>query len=85
MALGRHHGGTKSRGRSKIQGNDATIGNKGAVQLEKRTEATRPVTAGGGKNRGDRRDMDPQFTGNARKRSNTGETTKSRPGARRAH
>jgi hypothetical protein len=67
-----HPGGTKNRGRSKIRGNDATIGNKGAVQLEKRTEASRPITAGGGKNRGDRRDTSKAFTNNTRvKRSGT--------------
>ena len=42
------------------------IGNKAAVQLEKRTEVTRPVSTGGGKNRGDRRDMSKTYTGTAR-------------------
>lgn len=62
--------GTKSRGRSKIRGDDTTIGNKAAVRLEKRTEATRPVKPGGGKNRGDRRDTNKTFTGNERRQPN---------------
>ena len=45
------------------------IANKAAVKLEKRTEANRPTgksSTRGGKNRGDRRDMSPTYTGNAR-------------------
>jgi hypothetical protein len=46
------------------------IANKAAVKLEKRTEASRPtgksVATRGGKNRGDRRDMSPTYTGNAK-------------------
>src|SRR5687767_9084380 len=45
------------------------IANKAAVKLEKRTEANRPTgksSTRGGKNRGDRRDMSPTYTGNAK-------------------
>jgi hypothetical protein len=78
-------GGTKARGRMKIQGNDAPIdGNRGAVKHTKRTEATRPVTAGGGKNRGDRRDMNPTYTGNNRRQPNHANPA-GKAGARRAH
>lgn len=63
-------GGTKRRGRMKIQGHDTVIGNKAALHLEKRTDASRPVTAGGGKNRGDRRDMSKTFSGSNRRQPN---------------
>jgi hypothetical protein len=69
--MGMHKsGGTKNRGRSKITGDDTTIANKGALQLEKRTDSSRPVTPGGGKNRGDRRDMNKTFTGTNRRQPN---------------
>ena len=75
MSMSKRPGGTKNRGRTKIGGNDTAIGNRGAVQLEKRTEATRPVgksSTRGGKNRGDRRDTSKAFTNNTRvKRSGT--------------
>jgi hypothetical protein len=62
--------GKKKRGRTaqtrKTTGDSALIGNKAAVKLEKRTEVTRPIGTGGGKNRGDRRDMSPTYTGSAR-------------------
>jgi hypothetical protein len=48
---------------------DPLIANKAAVKLEKRTEANRPTgksSTRGGKNRGDRRDMSPTYTGNAK-------------------
>jgi hypothetical protein len=48
---------------------DPEITRKGAIDLEKRTEANRPTgksSTRGGKNRGDRRDMSPTYTGNAR-------------------
>jgi hypothetical protein len=70
MGATRRPNGTKSRGRSKIKGHDATIGNKAAVRLEKRTEASRPITPGGGKNRGDRRDMNKTFSGTNRRQPN---------------
>jgi len=66
VATSRNPGGTKNRGRAKIRGNDTTIGNKGALQLEKRTDTNRPITAGGGKNRGDRRDMSKAYTNSTR-------------------
>jgi hypothetical protein len=34
-----------------------------------RTEATRPITAGAGKQRGDRRDMSPTYTNNQKHRA----------------
>lgn len=63
-------GGTKSRGRSKLRGNQTAIGNKSALQLDKRTDSSRPISAGGGKNRGDRRDMNKTYTGNNRRQPN---------------
>ena len=48
---------------------DPEITEKGALDLEKRTEASRPVgksSQRGGKNRGDRRDMSKTYTGSAR-------------------
>ena len=46
------------------------IANKAALKLEKRTEAARPTgNAGGGKNRGDRRDMSPTYSGSKKHRS----------------
>jgi hypothetical protein len=77
-------GGTKSRGRSKIQGNDTTIGNKAALQNDKRTQASRPISAGGGKNRGDRRDTNPTYTGNNRRQPNHANPA-GKAGERRAH
>jgi len=82
--MGMHKsGGTKTRGRKTIRGHDTTIANKAAVDLEKRTEATRPISSGGGKNRGDRRDTNPQFTGNNRSRAANYSNPRGRPGARR--
>jgi hypothetical protein len=45
------------------------IANKAVVTREKRTEASRPMgksSTGGGKNRGDRRDMSKTYSGSAR-------------------
>jgi hypothetical protein len=42
----------------------------GAIEIGKRTQATRPQGRGGGKNRGDRRDTNQQFTGNNRRQPN---------------
>lgn len=36
------------------------------VPIHRRTEASRPVKAGTGKHRGDRRDMNKAYTGNAK-------------------
>ena len=62
--------GKEPRGRTaqtrKTTTDSGLIGNKAAVKLEKRTEATRPIGNGGGKNRGDRRDMSKTYTGSAR-------------------
>lgn len=60
----------KERGRTSItnktDGHSGEIANNGALKLEKRTGANRPVSSGGGKNRGDRRDMSPTYTGSAK-------------------
>ncbi len=37
---------------------------EGKVLQERLTEANRPIGLGGGKKRGDRRDMSPHYTGN---------------------
>jgi hypothetical protein len=83
--MGMHKsGGTKNRGRTKLRGNDAVIGNRGPVELEKRTEVTRPITPGGGKNRGDRRDTNPTFTGNNRPKGAKRYNPAGRSGERRS-
>ena len=64
----------KPRGRSADVNEQATvdgpnIANKAAVRLEKMTEVNRGTgkpSKRGGKNRGDRRDMSPTYTGNAK-------------------
>ena len=60
----------RQRGRTSITGKTdgraGDIANKGALKLDKRTEANRPTGSGGGKNRGDRRDMSPTYTGSTR-------------------
>ena len=60
----------KARGRTaKTIEYDPNIGEKGAVNQTKRTEASRPTgksSTRGGKNRGDRRDMSPTYSGNAK-------------------
>jgi hypothetical protein len=58
----------KARGRTaRTKTNEPNImTEKGAVKLEKRTEANRPTgksSTRGGKNRGDRRDMSPTYSG----------------------
>ena len=61
---------TKNRGRTSItgktDGHNPDIANKGALKLDKRTEANRPIGNGGGKNRGDRRDMSKTYSGSAK-------------------
>ncbi len=57
----------KARGRTaKTIEFDPDVTNRGALKLEKRTNTNRPTGSGGGKNRGDRRDMSPTYTGSAR-------------------
>ena len=46
---------------------------KAALQVEKRTGVNRPQGRGGGKNRGDRRDTNPVFTGNNHHQPNHGD------------
>ena len=67
------HGGSdkKTRGRTSIsfQGGGRDMGptpSKPNAPQELRTEANRPISAGGGKKRGDRRDMSKTYTGNAK-------------------
>lgn len=61
----------KTRGRTSITG-PSTGGGYGTRKTqpntpqERRTEASRPQGAGGGKLRGDRRDMHKTYTGNAK-------------------
>ena len=45
----------------------------GAIQIGKQTQATRPIGRGGGKNRGDRRDTNPTFTGARKHTPNFGD------------
>lgn len=64
-------GGTKNRGRTSVSGPSRMAGNGPRptdpnVPQEVRREASRPVTAGGGRHRGDRRDMNKTYTGNER-------------------
>ena len=59
----------KARGRTaKTTAPDASTPEprKGNVKQERITEANRPIGSGGGKFRGDRRDMSPTYTGNAK-------------------
>ena len=58
-----------ARGRTAQTVVDDVRPTKSALQVEKRTEANRPIGNGGGKNRGDRRDMSQTYTGNAKHRS----------------
>ena len=70
--MGMHKsGGTKARGRARGATSiprGAKEPTDGAIQIGKLTQASRPQGRGGGKNRGDRRDTNPTFTG-ARKRT----------------
>jgi hypothetical protein len=59
----------KARGRTaKTTAPDASTpeAREGNVTQERITEANRPIGNGGGKHRGDRRDMSPTYTGNAK-------------------
>ena len=61
---------TKNRGRTSItdktNGGNPDVAAKGAPNLNKRTGASRPIGNGGGKNRGDRRDMSKTYSGSAK-------------------
>jgi hypothetical protein len=62
----------KARGRTNITGTGGNLGPKKTNPMspqEQRRDATRPVSAGAGKHRGDRRDMNKLYTGNAKHRS----------------
>ncbi len=56
----------KQRGRSAISNIPPVSPTTPNVPQVMRTEANRPVKAGGGKHRGDRRDMSRTYTGNER-------------------
>jgi hypothetical protein len=65
------HGGKdrKARGRTNITGTGGDLGPRKTnpnTPQEMRREATRPQSPGGGKHRGDRRDMNKLYTNNAR-------------------
>ena len=65
------HGGKnrKARGRTNITSMGGDVGPRKTNPMtpqEVRREATRPVSAGGGKHRGDRRDMNKLYTNNAK-------------------
>jgi hypothetical protein len=66
----------KARGRTaKTIEYDPEITAQGALDLEKRTTVNRPTgksRARGGKNRGDRRDMSPTYTGNVKHAARAG-------------
>ncbi|MDQ3625175.1 MAG: hypothetical protein M3463_22305 [Verrucomicrobiota bacterium] len=60
---------SKQRGRTaRTTAPDASAATprEGNVTQERLTEANRAMGAGGGKKRGDRRDMSPTYTGNAK-------------------
>jgi hypothetical protein len=64
---------TGSRGRTAQTTKGGVRGTKSAIQVEKRTESTKPIGRGGGKNRGDRRDTNAQFTGSRTRTPNMGD------------
>lgn len=64
---GMNHGsGKKTRGRTAITAMDPTDSTRPDVPQVEKTEASRPVSAGAGRHRGDRRDMSKTYAGNAR-------------------
>lgn len=83
--MGMHKsGGTKTRGRNNIVGPESlNSSSQGALAHEKFVDTNQPIGNGGGKNRGDRRDMSPQYTGNNNIRKNHVDVD-GRPGERRA-
>jgi len=59
----------KNRGRTSITQRVKNAGGKSSrpnMEQERRVETNRPVSAGAGRHRGDRRDMNKAYTGNAR-------------------
>jgi len=67
-------GGTKARGRQRGATHPAGVSpTRSNTPQEMRSDATRPIGRGGTKQRGDRRDTNPQFTGNAKRRPNFGD------------
>lgn len=65
----------KTRGRSSITAVDPKSPTHPGVPVTQKTQASRPVKAGSGKHRGDRRDMSPLYTGN-KKHSARGNSTR---------
>jgi len=65
----------KTRGRTAISGANPISPTRPNVQQTQRTETDRPVKAGAGKHRGDRRDMSPLYTG-SRKHAARGNSTR---------
>jgi hypothetical protein len=62
---GMNHGGTKKpRGRTSISHVDPVDPTRPDVPQVRRSAADRPVSAGTGKHRGDRRDMSKTYSGN---------------------
>jgi hypothetical protein len=62
-----------ARGRTARTVPSAVAPTKGRAPLEQRTGANRPVGAGAGKHRGDRRDTSRPFTNNNRRQPNHGD------------
>lgn len=62
------HGGNekKTRGRTSITNANPVSPTSPNVPITRKTEASRPVKAGAGKHRGDRRDMSKTYTGSAK-------------------
>ena len=76
----------KTRGRSSITGMgklNPLRPSKPQSQQERRAETTRPVSAGTGRQRGDRRDMNKAYTGNM-KHSARGNTPRVNVATRKA-
>ena len=76
----------KTRGRTSITGMaklNPLKPTKPRSQQERRAETTRPVSAGTGRHRGDRRDMNKTYTGNTR-HSARGNTPRANVATRKA-
>jgi len=76
----------KTRGRTSITGMaklNPLKPTKPRSQQERRAETTRPVSAGAGRHRGDRRDMNKTYTGNTR-HSARGNTPRANVATRKA-
>jgi len=79
-------GDKKTRGRTSITESvkaNARNATRPNFQEERRAETNRPVSAGAGKHRGDRRDMNKAYTGNE-KHSARGNTPRVNVGTRKS-